>query len=374
MAETKFIPDIPIEYEPDVDKLIPPLDIQNTTLDNFLHLLIKDKYTAKYSLEGLKLGCIVRVENDPTKFEYNPNVELETSFRPEVYGTRYKVFVYGEAGKIDLLPQSPDDKAVIDSLSDYYLSKNFTGTPSEQMIVYVDLKKRSIEYSLESTDENGDTGEPASAPNSKTAAAGPPQNSGPITIDKIPNDIIEDESWNYGKYNGKIKLKAVVSYSGQRLLDVAADKFNEMCKAAAKEGIKIVATSGHRKQSLQIQLYNDRFVNKYPQPRSSPDVPKDRRVKNPLTVNGKNIGVAAYPGWSNHQNGKAVDIDVGEHKAEADRYAGAMGKNPVFIWLTKNAAKYGFDNKEGKSCNEPWHWVYGSVNPSSDGQKEGPQE
>lgn len=375
MSETKFIPDIPIEYEPDVDKLTPPLDIQNTTLDNFLHLLIKDKYTPKYSLEGKKLACIVKVENDPTKFEYNPNVELETSFRPEIAGTRYKVYLYGEAGKIDLLPESADDTAAIDILNDYYLSKNFVGTPSEQMIVYVDMKKRSIESSLEPTDENGDIGEQVSAPNSKDAAAGPPAKSGPIiTIDNIPKDETEDESWEKGKPKGKIKLKAIVSYTGQKMLSEAADKFNEMCKDAAKANppVRIVASSGHRTQEDQIRIYNTRFVNKYPQPKSAPDVPDAQRVINPKTALGAKA-IAAYPGWSNHQNGRAVDIHVGEIKAVANRYApnSEMMKHPAYIWLKENAAKYGFDNKEGRSVNEPWHWVYKSVNPSSKGEKEG---
>lgn len=52
--------------------------------------------------------------------------------------------------------------------------------------------------------------------------------------------------------------------------------------------------------------------------------------------------VAATPGFSLHGWGTAVDIDM---------------MPGVWEWLVKNAAKYGFDNVQGKASGESWHWV-----------------
>lgn len=51
---------------------------------------------------------------------------------------------------------------------------------------------------------------------------------------------------------------------------------------------------------------------------------------------------AATPGFSNHGLGTAIDIYMGPG---------------VFAWLQKNAARFGFDNVQGKASGENWHWV-----------------
>ena len=56
----------------------------------------------------------------------------------------------------------------------------------------------------------------------------------------------------------------------------------------------------------------------------------------------KKIGnLAAKPGYSNHQNGIALDLNASQRG--------------VFSWLAKNAATYGFCRTVPK---ENWHWEY----------------
>lgn len=58
---------------------------------------------------------------------------------------------------------------------------------------------------------------------------------------------------------------------------------------------------------------------------------------------------AAVPGTSNHGKGVAVDIkDIGP-------FTGLRYRQ-----FAEVAAKHGWSNVEGKSVNEPWHWVYSS--------------
>lgn len=53
-------------------------------------------------------------------------------------------------------------------------------------------------------------------------------------------------------------------------------------------------------------------------------------------------GLASKPGWSNHQQGTAVDIAVQ-----------SSWDSPTAKWLIANASKFGF---YGKVKKEPWHW------------------
>jgi LAS superfamily LD-carboxypeptidase LdcB len=58
----------------------------------------------------------------------------------------------------------------------------------------------------------------------------------------------------------------------------------------------------------------------------------------------------ARPGFSNHQNGVAVDIQVNSSTS-----------SPVYVWLKMNAKAYGFINT-GASFKPPefWHWEFRS--------------
>ena len=112
----------------------------------------------------------------------------------------------------------------------------------------------------------------------------------------------------------------------------AAYDFVMMATLASQEGITLKINEAYRTNERQTQLYNER---------------KNKAV-------AKEFGVAAEPGYSNHQSGIALDISVGMDKPT---YL-AGGSTPIFEWLTKHAADFGFDHVEGKSVGEPWHWVH----------------
>ena len=50
---------------------------------------------------------------------------------------------------------------------------------------------------------------------------------------------------------------------------------------------------------------------------------------------------AAYPGYSNHQNGIALDIDV--------------VSDASYNWMYANGTRFGFKDTV---AGEPWHWEY----------------
>lgn len=108
----------------------------------------------------------------------------------------------------------------------------------------------------------------------------------------------------------------------------AAYDFILMRQAAAKSGIRLDIVSAFRDNDEQTRLYRER---------------QDPRI-------GAVKGPAAKPGFSNHQLGIAIDINVGIKFQELKNGV----KSFVYTWLKSNAALFGFDNDEVPT--EPWHW------------------
>lgn len=95
-----------------------------------------------------------------------------------------------------------------------------------------------------------------------------------------------------------------------------ARAFRAMERAAARAGIGLVIMSGFRTFEKQVELWNDyRFGSG---------------------------NLAAKPGWSNHQSGRALDLVL-------DR--------GVLEWLDRNGRRFGFRRTVR---NEPWHWEFGT--------------
>lgn len=352
---------IPIINNEQSDAKTAPLDVQHTTLDGVFKKLIKNLYTPDIfkDVKGWQ-GVIMRVISDPKDFEYSSRTDVESLGRDNHTPIKYKVFILNGPGSITQKPatfsENQQDQLIIDALDDYSPSPTLNGILKEGDIVWIsndNYRDKVIQYSFSPTMDSSVAANKKAADSSvktPSAAFKNQKENKSIDLAKIPDDITEDDGYSGGLWIGKVKLKTIFSYNGARMRPDAADKFNEMCRAAAGVGIKIIGVSGFRAQKEQINLYNDRYVNKYPAP-----------VKNnTLTLNGKTIGVAAYPGTSNHQSGIAVDIDVGPHLAEKDRYAGAMGKDPRYKWMEQHAREFGFSNSEGRKVNEPWHWDYGN--------------
>jgi LAS superfamily LD-carboxypeptidase LdcB len=382
------ISDIPVIDTSTQDKIGPTLDSQHTSLDNVLSLLIKDKYT-RDTFKGISgfQGVILRVITEPRLFEYSPRTEILNPNGSSQTTTKYKVWVLGPLYSIFLQPETfdetPEDKLLIDALPDFSISKNIDANLSVGEIVWVSFSNTSnfkdpiIQYSFFSTLKNtasstGNNGGTAISVTKPSTVFSNQNGAKQISLDKIPDTVTEEEGYERGKkIDEKIKLKQIYSYSSnERMRSDAAESFNKMAKDAADNGIKIIATSGFRSNQTQIGLYNARYFIKYPYDSKDPS----KKPPSNSFINGYSAA-AAYPGYSNHQNGTAVDIDVGVPTSTppSQRYIKA-DTNKSYLWLKENASKYSFNNIEGKSVTEPWHWVYKAVSLNEQNAKDNPDE
>lgn len=122
--------------------------------------------------------------------------------------------------------------------------------------------------------------------------------------------------WQKGAYIGQTDVLELVGEHGeQRQLrpGTATDKFLEMANDARRDGVNLYIRSGFRDYPHQAHLYAT--------------LPK---------------GQAASAGYSEHQAGYAVDIEV-------DLAIGA------YDWLIKNGPSHGFVRTVS---TERWHWEY----------------
>ena len=142
--------------------------------------------------------------------------------------------------------------------------------------------------------------------------------------DYVPKDLVEINS-NYS--SGK-----------KQMTKEAAHAFEEMAKAAKKNGYNIRAVSTYRSYSYQKGLYNN-YAN------------QDGKKKADT--------YSARAGYSEHQTGLAVDVD--NTKVSYTQF----GSTKEFGWMKENAYKYGFILRYTKETeaitgyiNEPWHYRY----------------
>lgn len=121
----------------------------------------------------------------------------------------------------------------------------------------------------------------------------------------------------------------------------AMQAFNEMKKAAKKDGLEINVRSGYRSYDTQFQLYN-----------------------NYVARDGKKAAdrYSSVPGFSEHQTGLALDISNGSYQKSIGEW---FDKTPQAKWLYENAYKYGFILRYPKGKEnitgymyESWHYRY----------------
>ena len=159
-------------------------------------------------------------------------------------------------------------------------------------------------------------------------------------IEKVDNQ--DDFSVLVNKYNQLDKnyipkKMQNVSYGSGKLREEVAVAFDEMCKNAKKDGIKIYGGSGYRSYDYQNDIY-DRYVAR----------------------DGKKLAdtYSARAGHSEHQTGLAMDIlnKKWEYIDESDK---------EYEWLINNSYKYGFILRYLKGKEEvtgykfePWHYRY----------------
>ncbi len=110
----------------------------------------------------------------------------------------------------------------------------------------------------------------------------------------------------------------VITLDGKPVEESTADAYFKMRAAAGRDGVWLHIVSGFRTHGEQSYLYGC-YVN--------------------CDCNGCNL--AAYPGYSNHQSGYALDLNT--------TGAGVLG------WLNRNASRFGFSRTVP---SEDWHWEY----------------
>jgi hypothetical protein len=105
----------------------------------------------------------------------------------------------------------------------------------------------------------------------------------------------------------------VVHVGGKPVAKATGHAFLKMQKAAHEAGVRLSLTSGFRTMAEQKRLYNCY-----------------------RTKSCNNGNLAAKPGYSNHQNGLALDVSTS-------------------TWLARNASRFGFVRTVKK---EAWHYEY----------------
>jgi len=135
-----------------------------------------------------------------------------------------------------------------------------------------------------------------------------------------------------------------ISYDPIEMRETASSALNKLFDAAKEDGIYLYAHSGYRSYRTQKTMYYNRLK------------------KN----NGKDDGVVAYPGSSDHQTG--LGIDVINKAGIGKKFTEAFGKTKEGKWLAENCWDYGFIIRYQKDKEditqiiyEPWHLRYVGV-------------
>lgn len=158
---------------------------------------------------------------------------------------------------------------------------------------------------------------------------------------KYTNTVLANKFYYLGEdYVPKDLTTINNSYSSgdKKMTKDAALAFEEMAKAAKKDGYTVRAVSTYRSYSYQTNLYN-----------------------NYASSDGKEKAdtYSARAGFSEHQTGLAVDVD--NSKVSYTKF----GTTKEFGWMKENCYKYGFILRYTKETefitgymNEPWHYRY----------------
>lgn len=143
--------------------------------------------------------------------------------------------------------------------------------------------------------------------------------------------------------------------NGQKMDERAAQAYNDMSAAAAKDGVKLVPLSGYRSHERQTSNYNA-SIQRY----------LDRGLSREEAVR-RTEGYYAIPGTSEHEAG--VAIDIGDAKAPSANIQESFKDTDAYEWLQKNCTTYGFILRyQAETFDitrihyEPWHYRYVGTN------------
>lgn len=136
-----------------------------------------------------------------------------------------------------------------------------------------------------------------------------------------------------GCANGQLPADVLVDVGGgQLLVRDAAASWQDMARAASRDGVLLIIDNAYRSYDRQVELFTARYV------------PYDTGSGERVMWNGqpwwKLVGAvtAAVPAQSNHGYGLAVDL---------------MRTDAQVAWLCEHAADFGWS---AELESEPWHW------------------
>ncbi|MDD2561055.1 MAG: M15 family metallopeptidase [Eubacteriales bacterium] len=170
----------------------------------------------------------------------------------------------------------------------------------------------------------------------------------------IPANLLENRNGNLTLVNRQTPLDSgfepnnLVSLAGLRsvsgphsLRKEAAAALQELFTAAQEEGHQLYVKSSYRSFGTQETMYYNR-MDKY----------------------GRDDGVVAFPGSSDHQTGLGVDV-LNLEWANQDGMRPEFGNTPEARWMEANCAEFGFiirylPEKQDITgiIYEPWHLRY----------------
>jgi zinc D-Ala-D-Ala carboxypeptidase len=189
-----------------------------------------------------------------------------------------------------------------------------------------------------------------------------------VMSQKVKPEIAADQSsfsvdYLMGKFDPATHpdfIKIPIHYADQAdryLRKDAFISFEQMAKAAKKEGHKLVIKSATRNFENQKRIWE----NKWKGVTILEDNTKANAIKNPVDRAKKILLYSSMPGTSRHHWGTDIDIN-----AFVNSYFEKGEGEKLYNWMQVNAAKYGFcqvySEKNDKRINgyneEKWHWSY----------------
>ena len=148
------------------------------------------------------------------------------------------------------------------------------------------------------------------------------------------NDKGEYALWDKGKFIGYARMEM---FNGRLVLASKKQVLKDLFDHAQRDGITLILNQGYRTFEQQMEF-------------------RKKNIKDKIKLNDESFLLNApssefspatgKPGWSNHHDGAAYDIDTVDDK-------GKLG--PAYGWLVKNAITHGFIRT---IPTETWHWEH----------------
>jgi zinc D-Ala-D-Ala carboxypeptidase len=123
-----------------------------------------------------------------------------------------------------------------------------------------------------------------------------------------------------------------------KLTQAAAGAWLTMRHASNEEGVQLLLLSGFRSILRQSEIIQNKLAA---------GLQLDAILR-----------VSAYPGFSEHHTGRAVDLG----SSDCEHFSEAFETTREFAWLTRHASRFGFSlsyprNNQHGIAYEPWHWT-----------------